>query len=333
MHNSEFNLSIIIPAFNAAQSLAACLRSIECEAPSDVQTIVVDDGSTDGTAAVISSFSQSHPEFTLISVRQSNQGVSAARNAGFRYSAGRFIMFVDADDILEHGWYQALSQYFESDFDIVSFRVAYMKHGRRVVDYSMHEGIYSSDELLRLYCSSYALNSSWARLFSSSFLNRYRLRFIPEVRIGEDALFMGELIKNNASFRQAKNIVYRYEENLMSATHSHIDRMPDSSLLISCKSKLSSRLDGSAKQASAAFLTHSFFSSFSASMGDNKFSPSNFAWYIEHYWEKADMDAICRRVGRNLSWRDRLNVRLVKGKHYRLLWCAMECESVLRHYR
>lgn len=242
-------------------------------------------------------------------------------------------MFVDSDDILERGWYQALSQYFKSDFDIVSFRIAYMKHGHRIVDYSMHEGIYTFDELLRLYCSSYALNSSCARLFSSSFIHRYRLRFAPEVRIGEDALFMGEMIKNRASFWQAKDVVYRYEENLMSATHSHIDRMPDSSLLISCKSKLSSRLDESAKQLSAVFLAHSFFSSLSASMGDNKFSLSNFASYVDRYWEKADMSAICRRARGNLSWRDRLHVRFVEEKHYRLLWCDMECESILRHYR
>lgn len=85
-------LSIIIPAFNAASFIADCLASV---VRPGVEVIVVDDGSTDGTGDIVET------DFPAVRViRQPNQGVSAARNAGIRSATGDFLAFVDADDRL-----------------------------------------------------------------------------------------------------------------------------------------------------------------------------------------------------------------------------------------
>lgn len=93
-------LSFIIPAYNAEPYLKECLDSIE---RLDMQgrgyeVIVVNDGSTDGTAALLSNYQKGHADIVVLT--QDNKGLSAARNEGMRVAKGEYLCFVDADDHL-----------------------------------------------------------------------------------------------------------------------------------------------------------------------------------------------------------------------------------------
>lgn len=332
MQDGTIHLSIIIPAYNASESLQMCLKSIQHEALTDVETVVVDDGSQDETARVVSSFGRQHPAFRLHYVRQDNSGVAVARNTGLSHAHGRFVTFVDADDVLEHGWYKTVAPFFESSWDVVSFRIAYMKSGNRVVDYSVPSGKLTTREMLRIYCSSYSLNSACARLFSSEYVRRLSIHFIPGIKMGEDALFMGEFISNGASFYQTDQPIYRYEENPDSATHASVDRMPDASRLIAQKYALSSQLDVGDRSQAVAFLIHSFFSALGTSAGNQRLSSSDFESYVKRYWSKAGMDRICSFAGATVQWRNRLQVGLVKNRHYRLFHAELRLESLVKRH-
>lgn len=85
-------LSVIIPTYNRAGSIRDTLQSARDCGVADVELIVVDDGSTDDTAAVVEAFGGVHY------LRQANAGPSAARNAGFALSHGRYVSFLDSDD-------------------------------------------------------------------------------------------------------------------------------------------------------------------------------------------------------------------------------------------
>lgn len=87
--------SVVIPAFNAAATLARAIESVRAQTWPAHEIIVVDDGSSDATASVAESFGHA---VTLI--RQPNSGVAAARNAGARAATGDWLAFLDADD-----WY------------------------------------------------------------------------------------------------------------------------------------------------------------------------------------------------------------------------------------
>lgn len=87
-------VSIIIPAYNAERYVREAVESALAQVDANVEVIVVDDGSTDGTAQVVAQFGT---QIRLI--RQDNAGVAAACNAGVRASAGRWIAFLDADDV------------------------------------------------------------------------------------------------------------------------------------------------------------------------------------------------------------------------------------------
>jgi len=86
-------VSVIVPVYNAALSLPRCLDSIISQDPRPAEVIVINDGSTDGTAAVAESYIP-----MIRYIEQENRGQGAARNAGLKQASGEFIAFLDADD-------------------------------------------------------------------------------------------------------------------------------------------------------------------------------------------------------------------------------------------
>ncbi len=92
-------VSVIIPCFNVEQHIAACLQSVLEQDPAVQEIICVDDGSTDGTVAIIRGMQAAHPgRITLL--EGAHRGASAARNTGMAAATGNYIQFLDADDVL-----------------------------------------------------------------------------------------------------------------------------------------------------------------------------------------------------------------------------------------
>ena len=89
-------LSIIIPIYNVQNYITRCLESILCQDLRDVEILIVNDGSTDGSIDVAQKFKESSNAIQIIS--QKNGGVASARNTGIQHARGKYIMFVDADD-------------------------------------------------------------------------------------------------------------------------------------------------------------------------------------------------------------------------------------------
>jgi glycosyltransferase involved in cell wall biosynthesis len=90
-------VSVIVPAFNAQAFVGRTLASLRAQTFADFEAIVVDDGSTDGTAAIVHHAAQADPRIRL--VRQANAGVAAARNRALAEARGRYVANLDADDL------------------------------------------------------------------------------------------------------------------------------------------------------------------------------------------------------------------------------------------
>ena len=95
--NSADIVSVIIPAYNASSTIAEALRSAQTQTYSSLDIVVVDDGSQDDTAAIVTNIAREDPRIVLI--QQPNAGVAAARNRSLAASKGGFIAPLDADDI------------------------------------------------------------------------------------------------------------------------------------------------------------------------------------------------------------------------------------------
>jgi glycosyltransferase involved in cell wall biosynthesis len=93
----NYLVSVVIPAFNASDTILEALESVSQQTYRNLEIVVVDDGSTDGTSALVQHHQQRDARVRLI--QKPNGGVASARNAGIRSSLGAFVAFIDADDL------------------------------------------------------------------------------------------------------------------------------------------------------------------------------------------------------------------------------------------
>lgn len=100
------SVSVIIPAYNAEDYISQCISSVLSQTLSDIEVIVVDDGSTDKTPDIVEELSASDARLRLI--RQENQYAGAARNTGIKAAGGDYLYFLDADDWIESNALEAM---------------------------------------------------------------------------------------------------------------------------------------------------------------------------------------------------------------------------------
>ena len=110
-------ISVIVPVYNVEKYLEECLESIQNQTYTDIEVILVNDGSTDNSEVICEKYCEQDKRFKLIN--QKNQGQSSARNVGVEASTGEFIAFVDSDDIIKINYLEELMQYMTEDIDIV----------------------------------------------------------------------------------------------------------------------------------------------------------------------------------------------------------------------
>lgn len=110
-------ISIIVPVYNVEKYLEECLDSIKNQTYTDIEVILVNDGSTDGSKEICERYCEQDSRFKLIN--QENQGQSVARNNGVAASISEFITFVDSDDVIKRDMLQQLMKYMDTGIDIV----------------------------------------------------------------------------------------------------------------------------------------------------------------------------------------------------------------------
>ena len=110
-------ISVIVPVYNVEEYLEECLESIKNQTYSNIEVILVNDGSTDNSQAICERYCQQDPRFHLIN--QENQGQSVARNNGVAASTGELITFVDSDDVVSAKYLGNLYAYMTEEIDLI----------------------------------------------------------------------------------------------------------------------------------------------------------------------------------------------------------------------
>ena len=101
MRDHNCFLSVVVPVYNTEKYLKRCLDSALESSIDNMQIILVDDGSTDGSPAICDQYAALHKNITVM--HRENSGVSATRNAALRAATGRYIFFLDSDDAVQQG--------------------------------------------------------------------------------------------------------------------------------------------------------------------------------------------------------------------------------------
>ena len=121
---SDYLLSIIIPAYNNAEFITDTLASLHQSITNEVEVIIINDGSTDLTEERINAFYREHHCNNVKYIYQENHGVAIARNVGLSHATGKYIGFVDSDDIISPDYFSVLlPKLREEKYDIVEFNL------------------------------------------------------------------------------------------------------------------------------------------------------------------------------------------------------------------
>lgn len=212
-------LSIIIPAYNAASYLPQCLDSIFGQAVDDCEVTVVDDGSTDGTAALL----ERYPGVKTI--RQTNSGMATARNRGLGEARGEYILFVDSDDLITDGALKTLIPNLTGE-DIISFnaRKLYEDSGeyiyRPTITAPEHSDGWSYYNRHRLEPTDIHFVCIWQRAYRRQFLVDNNLRFADGLRRAEDDLFTTQAMLHAKSVKAIADCLYTYRVRQGSITRT-----------------------------------------------------------------------------------------------------------------
>ncbi len=186
-------ISIIIPVYNVEAYLRECLDSVLVDNNFTGQVVCVNDGSTDGSTAILEQYAKKYPNVEVYS--QENQGQSVARNTGLDHAKGDYILFLDSDDYYREGTIDYLSTLATENPDVDFFYNdgAILTNGNRFYALRYKEPVKMS--LVNYYDYEYARQGTTSPgcicggMYKRDFIERNHLRMLPKCRY-EDELFI-----------------------------------------------------------------------------------------------------------------------------------------------
>lgn len=193
--SSDFNssiqpgISVILPVYNASATLDRCISGILEQSFCDFELVIVDDGSTDGSAGICRSYADRDSRIRVFS--KDNGGVSSARNFGLESARGKYVAFCDSDDIPGKDWLMSL---YSASAGTGLTVCGYSIHRQGQVTEKMTTGEpFRSDDMVQILETLFRarlLQFVWNKLFVRSEIETAQLRFDESMKIFEDEYFV-----------------------------------------------------------------------------------------------------------------------------------------------
>lgn len=211
----EKMISVIIPVYNVALYLEECLNSVVSQSYTNLEIILIDDGSTDHSGAICDQFASIDSRIKVI--HQKNAGAAAAKNAGLRAATGEYLSFVDSDDYLESGAFALMVNILEKyGADVVqcAYRDLFTDGSFSTVNRESVE-TYTAEEYLLRYTTDWTSCLLWDKLYKRALFSGI---FFEEGHIVDDEFFTYQGIMNAQCVVYAPEIVYYYRKRKSSVT-------------------------------------------------------------------------------------------------------------------
>ena len=211
-------ISVIVPVYNVKEYLVDCIESIVNQTYRNLEIILVDDGSTDGSSTICDEYGLKDKRIRII--HKVNGGLSSARNAGLDCANGAYISFVDSDDWLEQDFYRILYGAIKAaNADIaVCGRYLVSEYGKEKMFCSDEQNIFSRKEALReIFCLGLVDVAAWDKLYRRSVLDGVRF---PDGEINEDTAVVYKVFNKVKLLVHVGMPLYNYRVRIGSITKS-----------------------------------------------------------------------------------------------------------------
>lgn len=210
-------VSVIVPIYNSSLFLERCIDSIIAQTSKDWELILVDDGSTDGSADICRKYASADSRIKYISKK--NGGVSSARNVGLDAAKGELVLFVDSDDaIVPNTLERVLSKQTEHDYDCVVWGCDQNGHiWAPEADEDYLDIIDFNKDFIR-HLNTELLCPCWNKLFKRKFINS---RFNESISHAEDFIFCLDYLKRCRNMAFIKDPLYLYDVYVSESSTHH----------------------------------------------------------------------------------------------------------------
>ena len=215
-------VSIVIPVYNVSRYLPRCLESVLSQTYQNIEVLIVDDGSTDGSGSICDRFAERDPRIRVI--HTDNRGLSAARNLGLESISGAFISFIDSDDWIEPNTVETLVKAaLQTKADVVTMKACMEYVGKtsypQVVKKRSH--VYRGGDILAAYAEGLLGNAAWNKLYRAECFRD--LRF-PYGHNYEDVVVAWKLMKglseNGGAVAALSEVLYHFRARKSSISHT-----------------------------------------------------------------------------------------------------------------
>lgn len=216
-------VSIIVPAYNVEKYLADCLDSILAQTYQNLEIIVINDGSTDGSPEIMQEYNAKHKN--IIIVNKKNGGLSSARNTGIEKATGDYLCFVDSDDVIAPDFVEKLAVAIKPEEKILLSTCRYTRKSSNLgkVEKSSAKIVNSKGYLIRTYYQNDATLYSVTvatKMFVKQLFEKVRF---PVNTLYEDFAIIDQLVLQSKSVALVDETLYYYRRSDGSITTAKVD--------------------------------------------------------------------------------------------------------------
>lgn len=226
----EYLISVIIPCYNAEKNIDKTLSSLEDQTYKNFQVIIINDGSTDKTDFIIKKYlSKSSLNYEYIC--KENSGVSSSRNLGINISKGKYITFLDSDDIYNYKYIESLYNMLISK-NVDTVYCCYSRDIDKVMSIKQNNDMNKSKylthkELMKSFMYRKGPCAFWSFIYKKSIIDKYKIKFTEKFKYGEDLEFTWKYLTHCKDGIFIDEELYGYRDNPESAINNISWRITD----------------------------------------------------------------------------------------------------------
>mgnify|MGYP002601835209 CR=1 FL=1 len=197
-------ISVIIPCYNTATWLASCIQSIQKQSFTDIEIICINDASTDNSLSILKKLAQNDKRIIVVDLL-TNHGVSIARNIGINISSGKYISFIDSDDLIGSDFYTQLYRTAEiEEADII-------KSASISIDENNQPIQIDNINPLILKNKGYFLSQFWSAIYKKDLIEKFNIKFPEKLIRGQDRAFLLKAVMScqKISVNDSVHYIYR----------------------------------------------------------------------------------------------------------------------------
>lgn len=213
--------SIIVAVYNIEKYINQCIESIINQTYSEIEIILVNDGSTDNSLHILQEWKQKDNRIKIINKK--NGGLSSARNEGLKVATGEYVAYIDGDDWVSPKMFEKLSQkinqFAKPDIVTFSYIEYYLKNAQYIKSYNINDNkLYQGNQFFE---KSKFKVQAWSKIYKTSFLNQINLMFL-EGRLHEDVSYTIPLVLCTDTVANINEPLYYYRQNRSGSIMTHI---------------------------------------------------------------------------------------------------------------